>query len=167
MIKNNVSLFVLMIGFLFLEGCYSFKGISIDPEVKTFYVHPFKNETFSAPATMDQITTEALREKIRSESRLINNDSEPDIEFKGSITGYAVTAEAPEAGETTSLNRLTISLKVEYINHQFEDKEWSSGFSYFFNFPSSTNLSDIEDEAIDAILTQLMEDIFNKAFTDW
>jgi len=157
----------MTLGLTFFSACYSFKGISIDPEVKTFYVHEFKNETFGAPATLDQIATVALNDKIRKESRLTHDDTNPDIEFKGTLTKYLVSAEAPEPGETTSLNRLTISLKIEYINHQFEDKGWTSSFSYFFNFPSSRNLSEVEDEAIDAILTQLMEDIFNKAFTDW
>ena len=160
--------FILTAGILiFISGCYSFKGISIAPEVKTYYVHPFKNETFSSPATLDQIMTEALKEKVRKESRLVYNDSEPDVEFIGTITEYRVSAEAPTAGETTSLNRLSIRIKVEYINHQFEDKGWKSSFSYFFNFPGNKNLSEVEEEAEDAILTQLMEDVFNKAFTDW
>ena len=164
---TKLYLFLLSVTVTVIVGCYSFKGISIAPEVKTYYVHPFKNETFSSPATLDQVTTEELKEKIRKESRLIYNDTEPDVEFVGSITGYEVTAEAPTAGETTSLNRLTITIRVEYINHQFEDKGWKSSFSYFFNFPGTKNLADVEDEAIDAVLTQLMEDVFNKAFTDW
>jgi hypothetical protein len=158
---------VLLASSLFIAGCYSLSGISIDPDVNTYYIEPFKNNARNVVPSLAPILTEDLKEKIRTESRLLYIEREPDIEFKGTVVDYRVTSEAPQAGELTAINRLTIVTAIEYINNKNEDKGWKQNFSFFFDFPSSTDLSSVQDEAIEAISDQLMEDIFNKAFTDW
>lgn len=152
---------------LLWSGCYSFRGISIDPSVTTYYVEQFVNNALNAQPALAQRLAEDLKEKIRTESRLVFNDTDPNIEFKGIIVRYDVTSEAPQPGETTALNRLTITTAIEYINNINEDKGWKKNFSFFFDFPSSQDLSSVEEEAVEAISNQMMEDIFNAAFTDW
>ncbi|MCO6487437.1 MAG: hypothetical protein J5I98_03415 [Phaeodactylibacter sp.] len=149
------------------SGCYSFRGISIDPSVTTYYVEQFTNNALNAQPALAQRFAEDLKEKIRTESRLVFNDTDPNIEFKGIIVSYNVTSEAPQPGETTAINRLTITTAIEYINNVNEEKGWKKNFSFFFDFPSSQDLASVEDEAVTAISNQMMEDIFNAAFTDW
>ncbi|NUQ23057.1 MAG: hypothetical protein HUU34_03825 [Saprospiraceae bacterium] len=148
-------------------ACYSLRGIDIDPNVNTYFVDQFRNNASNAPPSLPQTFTEALKEKIRTESRLVYTDTDPDISFKGAIVDFRVTSEAPQPGETTSLNRLTITTAIEYIHAKDEKKGWKSNFSFFYDFPSSTDLGSIQDDAIDVISKQMMEDIFNKAFTNW
>ena len=150
-----------------LPACYSLSGVSIDPDVRTYYVANFKDNADNAPAGLSTDFTEALKEKIRTQSRLVYVDQNPDIEFMGTIVDYRITSEAPQPGERTALNRLTIVTAVEYINHKNEEKGWKSNFSFFYDFPSNQDFSAVENEATVAIGTQIMEDIFNKAFTDW
>jgi len=154
---------------LLFSGCYSFRGISIDPSINTFYVANFEEQAPNAIQLLGQTFAEALRDKIRTESRLLYNDTEPDIEFKGAITTYRVTSEAPEPGETTAFNRLTVGVRVEFINNQSDDEEdnWSSNFSYFQDFPSTQNILNVQQQLLDAIIEQMVEDIFNRAFTNW
>ncbi|MBL7790956.1 MAG: hypothetical protein JNK77_01435 [Saprospiraceae bacterium] len=157
------ALFTVLLG----TSCYSLRGIDIDPNVNTYFVDQFRNNASNAPPSLPQTFTEALKEKIRTESRLVYADTDPDISFKGSIVDFRVTSEAPQPGETTSLNRLTITTAIEYIHAKDEKKGWKSNFSFFYDFPSSTDLGSIQDDAIDVISKQMMEDIFNKAFTNW
>ena len=152
---------------LMWSGCYSFRDVSIDPSVTTYYVEQFTDNALNAQPALAQRLAEDLKEKIRTESRLVFNDTDPNIEFKGIIVRYDVTSEAPQPGETTALNRLTITTAIEYINNVNEEKGWKKNFSFFFDFPSSQDLSSVEDEAVQAISDQMMEDIFNAAFTDW
>lgn len=153
------------------SSCYTFSGISVDYSVmKTYYIPIFQNNALNAPPILPQTLAEELREKIRQDSRLIQTDTDPDIEFNGTLVDFRITAEAPQGGdlrESTSVNRLTIVTAVEYINNKDEEKGWKSNFSFFFDYPSTQDLSSIQDEAIEVILDQIMEDIFNKAFTDW
>ncbi len=150
-----------------LQACYSLSGVSIGPEVRTYFVVQFRSNADNAPPTLEQTLTEALKEKIRTESRLMLDELDPDVDFSGTVVDFRVTSEAPQPGELTAINRLTINVAVEYTNHREENKDWRSNFSFFFDFPSSQDLASVQDEAIQAITNQLVEDIFNKAFTDW
>ena len=62
---------------------------------------------------------------------------------------------------------MEIGVNVEFTDTFNEDYSWTSSFSFFQDFPSNANLLDVQDELIDAIFAQLLEDIFNKAFTNW
>jgi len=169
--KNKISLLLFPIFLtLFLvcqPSCYSFKGISIDPSINSFYVTIFDNLTNDSPPTLGQDFTEVLRDKIRNESRLRLKDTDPDIDFTGSISGFRVSSEAPEPGQTTSFNRLTITVTVDYINNRNEDNKWNRQFSFFANFDANQNLLDVQEELINSINDQIVEDIFNFSFTDW
>jgi hypothetical protein len=167
---NKLFLSLALLLGLLSSGCYSFKGISIDySQVSTYFVEQFDNNAINAPPAISVRLTEDLKEKIRTESRLLLSDTDPDIFFEGTVVRYEVTAEAPQPGEVTSVNRLTIVTAVQYTNNVNEEKGWKSkkNFSFFFDFPSSSSLTDVEEEAISAISEQMMEDIFNEAFTDW
>ncbi len=165
--RVNWILFLFSLLILGAGGCYSFKGISIDPDVTSYYVGPFKNNAVNSPPALPQNLAEALREKLRTETRLKQSNTAPDIEFKGTVVDFRVTSEAPRPGESTAINRLTIITAIEYINNKYEKKGWKNNFSFFYDFPSNQSLSAIQDEAITVISDQMMEDIFNKAFTDW
>ena len=47
---RRILFFALLL--ITFSGCYSFKGISIDPDVKTFYVQNFESITGNAPPTL-------------------------------------------------------------------------------------------------------------------
>lgn len=155
-------------------GCipfiYDFDGTSFDPNIDSFYIHPFESQANSAPPTLVQNMEEGLKLKIRRESPIDEVDIDPDIEFKGTVTRFTVTPQAPEAGEAIGFNRLTISVKIDYIDNYHDDEEeynWSQNFSRFADFGANTNLLTVQDALIEEITEQLYEDIFNKAFTDW
>ena len=84
-----------------------------------------------------------------------------------SIQGYNVSSVAPQPGERTAFNRLTISLTVEYTNNLDPKDKWTKSFTHFEDFPSETNLLQVQDELIEIIFKQIMEDIFNQAFNNW
>ena len=148
-------------------GCYSLSGISIDPNAQTYYVEPFDLSVDEAPPNLPQTFSEALRERIRTNTPLKALEDGPDIKFSGSIVGWQVTSEAPEPGETTAFNRLTITVAVEYEDAIDPSRGWRRRFPFFSNYSSEQNLLDIQDVLIEEITEQLIEDVFNAAFTNW
>jgi len=163
--KRNV---IFLLGVLvFFSGCYSFSGITIDPNVQTYKVNLYEDNTLDALPGLDQIFTEDLKEKIRTQSRLTYNDQNPDVEFTGSIVDYRITSEAPQQGETTAINRLTIKVLVDFQNKIDPDKSWKRNFDFFFDWDTSTDFLSVQDEAIETISNQINEYIFNEAFNDW
>lgn len=162
---SRFAIYSIMV--IMIQGCYSFRGVSLDPTIQSYFITPFVNNAENALPSLAQTLEDALREKIRTESRLVYNDSEPDIEFRGTLVDYRITAEAPRTGEVTAINRLTITLAVEYFNNQTDKQVWKRNFSFFYDFPSDRDFSSIESDALRTITSQLMEDIFNAAFSDW
>jgi hypothetical protein len=108
-----------------------------------------------------------LRLKIRNESRLTYNETTPDIEFSGSITGFRLTPEAPQAGNTVALNKVEIVVSVDFKNNKDESKSWTKQFSFFRTYGSDQDFVSIQDGLINEIFKQLLENIFNDAFTGW
>jgi hypothetical protein len=157
----------IALSLLGLGGCYSLSGINIDPNIRSYYVAQFQNNADNSPPNLAQDFTEAFKEKIRTQSRLIYTEEDPQIEFKGSIVDFRITSEAPQAGEQTALNRLTIVTAVEYINTLDEKKGWKKNYQFFFDFPSNVDFSSVEDEATRSIFDQILEFAFNDAFNDW
>lgn len=163
---------ILFIASFANNGCnpsfgYSFKGISIPTDVKTFYVDLFENQDAEAVPTLPRDLTEKLKDKIRRESNLQYNDTDPDIEFSGAITRFQVTAEAPKADEQIGFNKLTIAVNINFTNNKNEKADWKQQFSFDDFFEPDQNLLDVQDNLIDNITDELVDRIFNKAFTNW
>ena len=163
---QRAGLFVcLFIGLL--ANCYSFKGATISPEVNTFYVKNFDSRAANAPANLPIQFTEALKDKIRSESRLRPNEESPDVEFSGYISGFQVRAVAPKQDETVSQNQLVITVHVDFVNSMDDTKNFNQDKSFFLEFPTTSDLLSVQDGLILQINKQLVEDIFNAAFNNW
>jgi hypothetical protein len=150
-----------------LSGCYSLRGYGIADDVHSYYVGNFKLTAANAPATITQTFAESLKDKISRESRLKYTDKEPDLEFNGTIQGFTVAAIAPQPGERTAFNRLTINVTIEYTNNLNPKDQWTKSFSHFEDFPAEQNLLQVQDELIVTIFNQILEDIFNQAFNNW
>jgi len=151
------------------SGCYSFKGIAIPPDIKTYYINDFQfqSSVYNAPGDLNQRFSEALRAKIRNESRLLYTEEDPNIEFGGTITSFSLRPEAPQAGNTVALNRLDINISVDFVNNIDDKKSWKKSFSFFRTFDSTQDFLSLQDVLIKEIFDQLTENVFNEAFTGW
>jgi hypothetical protein len=161
---------ILCFAWLLSGCCYSFKGISIDNDVNTFFIQNFSAEAPNAPPALPVDFTERLKDKIRLESRLTLKNTEPDVEFTGKINEYRVVPVAPRPGETVALNRLEVGVSVQFLNHVNEKKSWPTprSFRHFAEFDNNVDLLSVQDQLLQqTIYPQLLEDIFNAAFNDW
>lgn len=163
------GLLVAAIFLLVMSACgvYSFTGASIPPEAKTFSVSYFPNNAQIIQPTLSQRFTEALQDKFLKQTNLRLVDNGGDLHFEGSITGYSTAPTAISGDDVAALNRLTISVRVRFINEFEPQNDFERTFSRFWDYPSSRNLSEIEDEAISVITEALVEDIFNQAVVNW
>jgi len=162
----NKSLFTfsIVLGLLLsLYSCYTFKGIAIDPEINTYFVEQFVDNTGSGVPTVAIDFSEKLKDKVRNESRLIFKEIDPDISFSGSISRYDVQTSA-----TAANNKFYIGVKVtleKFKGEDLEDQDFN--LSFFAEFSNDVNFSDVQAELEEQIIDQLVTDVFNKAFTNW
>jgi hypothetical protein len=163
------NLFTLLLLTVFLAGCkiYSFTGASLPDDVKNCSVELFQNQANNGPASLGQVFTDRLKLKFQTEANLRLVPNEGDLQFRGSIVGYTYTSEAPIVGATSGLNKLTITVRVEYNNTKVEGDTWAENFSRYAQFSSTEELTTVEDRLIEEINRQLVDDIFQKALVKW
>ncbi|SEN24082.1 Lipopolysaccharide-assembly [bacterium A37T11] len=161
----------LLIGILCLLVCssckvkYSLSGGSIPEGMKTMAVLFFENTAPQVVPTLSNEFTEALKERIRSQSGLSMVTSDADGIMEGRITGYSITSSAVEGNNRAALNKLTITVNVKYTNNVKTDDSFEQSFSRFVEF--SGQIQSQESELIRQINQMLTEDIYNRAFANW
>ncbi|HLP11285.1 MAG TPA: LptE family protein [Flavobacteriales bacterium] len=151
-------------------GCkigYHFNEATIPVEAKTATVNLFVNNAPLASPTLPLKITERLKDLIISQSRLNIAQQNGDLVFTGMITGYNIAPVAIQANETAGLNRLTISISVTYVNKFDEKTNFTQNFTRFADYDSSQELSSVEDQLMDEINRQLVQDVFDRAFSNW
>jgi hypothetical protein len=135
--------------------------------VQSITIHYFPNQSPFVATTLSQTFTETLIDKFNRESTLVIKESGGDWEFSGAITNYMTSPIAPTGNETTALNRLTIAVKVEFIDRKDETRSWNQSFSRFADYDATQVLSQVENELIEDISEQLADDIFLKVAGNW
>jgi hypothetical protein len=146
---------------------YSFTGANIPTDIHNFSVELLQNRANNGPASLSQVMTDKIKAKFQTEANLKQVSNDGDLQLKGAITGYAFTSDAPVAGATSGLNKLTITVQIDFVNTKNDKDKWSETFSRFAQYSSSTNITSIEDQLVNDIGNQLMDDIFQKALVKW
>lgn len=167
--STKQGLLVLMFPLLGLvcQGCYSFKGASLDPNLKTIQILNFPTQAAGGPINLSLTFNEKLKEYFQRNTSLKIANSNPDLLIEGSITGYEVTPQAPTSDDKGGLNRLTIKIEVKLSNSKDESKNFEQEFSFYKDFAQNQTLSSVEKELIPVILDQIILDIFNKTAGEW
>ena len=149
-------------------GIYSFTGTSIQPEVKTVTINYFEYKALKVNPSLSNMLTEAMNDKFLKLTKLEQVDIDGDLEIIGAVTGYDVKATAVTASETVAQNRLTVSVKVSFVNRKFpEDNFEDKSFSAYQDFDAMQSLESVEATLCEDIVEQLCEDIFNATVANW
>ena len=165
-----MKLFAYLCLGLFLSSCtvnYSFTGSALPPETKTVFVGYFRNiAPLVNPRLSDQFT-EALKDKLASETRLRLTNGTADLQFEGEITNYEQSYLGVTAQETASQNKLTITIKVRYTNNKEPLKSFEKDFSSSANFDATKSINQIEDILVKQITDDILNQIFKATVNDW
>lgn len=155
--------------FIILQSCgiYSFTGASISSEINSVSVSNFSVLAPSSPPVLSNLLSETLKDKFNDETSLSIFSNNGDLQFEGEVTSYSLKPIAIQADETAAQNRLTITVKVKYTNTKDDEFNYHANFSRFRDYSSTQELSSVEQQLLEEIAQELVEDIFNKALTNW
>ena len=146
---------------------YSASGGSVPAGAKTISVEVFDARAPLCTPQTAQAITEELRDLMQSQTPLTLTSTDGDIAYTGSITGYDVQPVAIQANETAALNRLTITVGLHYSNKLEPKTDTDLSVSRFADYPSSQDLSSVEDGLVREIGKQLAQDIFDRTLGNW
>lgn len=152
---------------VFFTGCYSFNDISIPPEVKTVHIGFFENKARYVNPQLSPQLTDKLRQKINNQTRLTQvQGTDAHYDISGTITGYNVSTAAISQQEAAT-NRLTVTVKLVFRNNLNPDKNFEADVSRNFDFSANLSLQQAEQQLADEILRNMVDEIFNRIFSDW
>lgn len=154
-----------------LTACIpSFKlnGSALDYNIyKTIHVSEFPIRAALVYPPLQQTFENELLNYISKNTRLQTTDGNSDLEMEGEITGYNLTPQAVTEDAYASMTRLTITVRVKYIDNRQENKDIDQSFSAYRDFPATEMLTDVQDQLCEEITKELVDLIFNATLGNW
>ncbi len=149
-------------------GIYSFTGTSIQPDVKTVTINYFEYLAPKVNPSLSNDITQALQEKFLKLTKLELVDIDGDLEIVGAVTGYDVKATAITANESAAMNRLTVNVKISFVNRKYPEEDFENkSFSAYADFDATQSLDAVEASLCEEIIEKLCEDMFNATVANW
>jgi tRNA U34 5-carboxymethylaminomethyl modifying GTPase MnmE/TrmE len=148
-------------------SCYSFKDVSIPPEVKTVRVQYIENRARIVNPQLSQRLTDKLRQKVINQTRLTQtNNDEAHYDISGQITDYYVTTSGI-SGQRAASNRLNVTVHLVFKNRLDDKKSFEADLTRNFDFDASLTLTQAENQLTELIVQNLTDEIFNRIFSNW
>lgn len=169
-IKYIFMTFALAVTAFLVQSCgiYSFTGTSIQPDVKSITINYFEYKALKVNPTLSNSITEALKDKFTKMTKLEQVDMDGDLEIIGEVTGYDVKATAITANEQAAQNRLTVNVKIAFIDRKYPENSFENkSFSAYADFDAMQQLDAVESTLCEEIIEKLCEDIFNATVANW
>lgn len=146
---------------------YTFKDVSIPPEVKTVRVNYIENRARYINPQLSPQLTDRLRQKITGQTRLtIINSEDAHYDIGGYVTDFSVNTSGI-SGQQASSNNLNVTVHIIFKNRLDEKKNFETDITRNFPFSASLSFSDAQSRLMDDILKNVSDDIFNKIFSNW
>lgn len=158
---------LLIINFSLLISCYTFRGASLDPNLKTIQIQNFQFQTAGGPPNLSLQFNEKLKEYFQRNTSLKTTNINPDLMFEGAIIGFTVEPKAASSDDKGGLNRLTVTVQVKFTNAKNDEKSYDQEFSFYQDFAQTQTITAVQGELVPKILDQIVLDIFNKTAGEW
>jgi len=166
--KYSIQTALLVFLTLLATSCkvkYSFSGANTGI-LETVSIDFFQNRSALAPPVLGQNITEEFRDLCERQTNLTLITGPGDAHFEGEIVVYSTRAMAISADQA-ALTRFTIGVKVSYTNNLDPELSFDETFSQYRDYESSLQFESVRSELTDAIVEEINEDIFNRAFVNW
>lgn len=154
---------------LLFSGCYSFKDVTIPPDVRTFHIDLIGNKArYINPQLSPQIT-DKLRQKIVGQTRLSPVQDNAHYEISGTITDYSVTTSGI-SNQQASINRLNVGIELELrntVNPNDPKTNFKAQVSRNFDFNANLSLTQAEPQLTPDIIKNMVDEMFNRLFSNW
>lgn len=149
------------------SGCYSFKDVSIPPEVKTARVNYIENRAPYVNPQLSPQLTDRLRQKINNQTRLtLTQGEDAHYEINAEIRNYAVSTSGISEQQAAS-NRLTVTVHIKFQNRLDPKANFEADVSRNFDFNANLSQQQAEAQLGEEMLKNLTDEIFNRIFSNW
>ena len=168
MSMRNLLVFLALLIATACSISYKFNGASIDStKVKTIMISDFTNQASYVNPTLAPEFTEELKDIYIRQTRLEQVTSNGDLALEGEVTGYDFTPMAVKEDALASQTRLTITVRVRYMNNTNPDEDFEQSFSAYREFDSNLMLQQVESSLCAEIIEEIVDQVYNATVANW
>ena len=147
---------------------YQLNGASIDyTTTHTISFDYIQNKAALVYAPLTILFNDELQKKYVNQTRLSQVDQDGDLQISGAITGYSLSNQAVNTDAYASITRLTIKVKIKFVNKNNKSENFEKEFSQFDDFDATQLLTDVQDDLCAELTEKLVDDIFNATVANW
>lgn len=168
-ISRVLTILVLLVGGSSCIPRYTLNGAAIDYNVyKTIRVGEFPIRAAMVYAPLQPLFENKLIDTYTKQTRLkITDSSNSDLAVEGEITGYSLSPQAVGEDAFATKTRLTITVRVKYVDNKEPRNTIDQTFSAFRDFDANEMLTSVQDELCSQISDELVLLIFNATAGNW
>lgn len=170
-VKVLVTIVSLMMAMM-MGSCvprYTLNGSAINYDIyKTIDISNFPIRAALVYPPLQQTFENELLNYVSRNTRLQEIDSNnADLRLEGEITGYSLSPQAVGTDAYATETRLTITVRVKYIDNKNPANNVDQTFSAYRQFDASLMLTDVQDDLCQQISEELVNLIFNATLGNW
>lgn len=169
--KKLIQIICILAVTILTGGCklsVSLNGSAINYQIyKTINVSDFPIRAALVYPPLQQTFENKLLDYITRNTKLQEIDGPADCELTGEITGYNLSPQAVGTDAYATETRLTITVRVKYIDNKNSANNVDQTFSAYRQFSSSLMLTDVQDDLCEQISEELVNLIFNATLGNW
>ena len=169
MFKRLFSILSFILVFQACSISYKFNGAALDYDIyKTISISQFPIRAALVYPPLQQTFENQITDMITRQTRLrVVDSNNTDLRLEGEITGYTLSPQAVNEDAYASRTRLTITVRVKYIDNKNDAQGVDQTFSAYRDFSSNELLTDVQDELCTQISKELADLIFNATIGNW
>ncbi|NTW69827.1 MAG: LptE family protein [Chlorobiaceae bacterium] len=168
MLKRGHSAIMLFLFALTLQGCYSFTGGAISPNLKTIAVPVFGDRSGAGIAQFRGELSRSLVDKLESASafQVTPSMAGADVLLDGVITSFSDDpAQLSSRTERAVTNRITLLVEVTMTERRGKKTLFAQSFVGFADYPAGNYVA--REEAIRFCIGQIIDGIFDRVVSGW
>lgn len=153
---------------LTLQGCYSFTGGSISPNLKTIAVPVFADRSGAGIAQFRGELSRSLVDKLESASafQVTPSIAGADVLLDGVITSFSDDpGQLSSRTERAVTNRITLLVEVTMTERSGKKTLFAQSFVGFADYPAGNYVA--REEAIRFCIGQIIDGIFDRVVSGW
>jgi hypothetical protein len=164
---QRIIIVIVFSSLLSFQGCYSFRGGSVPPHLKTIAVPLFDDQSGTGePGLREQLTNKLLDRFRQDNSLQVTDKGHADSMIEGIIVSLPDEPNAVIKGESVSTKKVTIIAKVTYQDEKLKKKVWEKDFSNWGVYEITGGPAQ-RQAALTTAIDKLTEDIVNETVSSW
>ncbi len=165
--KNIAIAVTLVLVFNFITGCYSFKGGSVPPHLKSIAIPLFDDQSgFGEAGLREDFTNKTIEKFIKDNSFELTDARVSDSKLECTIVSVQNNPSVIAAGEAVTKWKITVTVRVVFNDLKLKRNIFDKQISNWTEYEVATG-PQARQSAVQSTIDKLTEDILLETVANW